>query len=187
MAKVWQHWQRWHPALAFALLVALANGLPLWLHGSPGFWPWPCISAACALLLYQGGQAHGLACIGGISIGMGIDFAVLPASAILSICSSGAPLDLLRAHLSYLPATSLAMFVILLFDLPRHAPPLQSAAVLVLKYGLMMVLMLLVNEAFKSGTLAIALPWSGDGMVSAMLVGMLVWTGGLNFLSVDRH
>jgi hypothetical protein len=183
-----------HGRLARALLLVaatlVAGAMPGWLHGALALEAWSLVNAAAAAAAIALSawfpmaccdRAAMLTCVCATCAGMGLDFLRVPPAALATLCSSdrwGAAA--LLAHLRMFPFTSIAMLLIVaqrrrIFAQPGAARALTALPWLALEFGVMLVLMSITMQAFRALAQGSAWNWGAHGMVSAMIVGMLMY------------
>ncbi len=183
--------------LLFALLGFAAGDLPVLVHGAQTSWVWSCCSAiacgaaryaAAAWRLHRCVRGTMLFCIVVTSAGAALDFSRVPPEAILYLCgagqSAGFGWDQLLGHLRWFPVTMMAMLALIVFrrgGVPhgarrgRTGAALLTALRIALEFGAMSVLMALGMSAMEKLALGLGVPWVANGMVCAMLTGMLAF------------
>ena len=183
-----------HERLARALLLiaatSVAGAMPGWLHGARALEAWSLVNAAtaAAAIALSGwfpvarcDRAAILTCVCATCAGMGLDFLRVPPEALATLCSSVRwDAVALLGHVRLFPFTSIAMLLIAaqrsrMFVRPAAARALTALPLLGLEFSAMLALMSITMQAFRMLARGSAWNWGAHGMVSAMIVGMLLY------------
>ncbi len=170
---------------------------PVVQYGAAGFWLWGVLAAlvgaaaAGAWGLGPAERCHAPSwwvCLAASNAGLAADFTVIPPDALMGLCSgtaisSGWGTEALKAHLRWLPCTSAAM--VLAWAAPRCSEIKAGlkaarrasgllALRLVAELALMLALMAWSVDLLRALALGLSIPWTVDGMLAAMMLGMLL-------------